>query len=382
MKIGIDATNIRGGGGVTHLVELLQAADPHRHASNEVLVWACRETLDRLPDCPWLTKLWDKKFEDNFVARALWQKNKLACDLRQTGCEILFVPGGSYVTDFHPVVTMSQNMLPFEWREMARYGVSLSTFKFLLLRLSQGRSFRKASGVIFLTKYAKDVVTKSIGRMRGEVSIIPHGIDSRFFLSKKVNDYRSSEIAGSHLKLLYVSPIDVYKHHKNIALSVVSLRAAGHNITIDFVGGQLPKPTKALKKLLATIDPTGEAVRLVGLVDHGELHKLYHETDGFVYGSSCENLPIILLEAMASGLPIACSNMGPMPEVLGDAGIYFNPLDPVSIEAAIEELVASPEKRVKICAEAKRRAEEYSWDRCAADTFAFLKCVLDKHSKD
>ena len=58
----------------------------------------------------------------------------------------------------------------------------------------------------------------------------------------------------------------------------------------------------------------------------------------FIFASSCENMPITLIEGMASGLPIACSDRGPMPEVLQDGGVYFNPEDCKSIVFAIEKL--------------------------------------------
>ena len=61
------------------------------------------------------------------------------------------------------------------------------------------------------------------------------------------------------------------------------------------------------------------------MIPYHELHSEYKDADLGVFASSCENLPIILIEKMASGLPIACSNKGPMPEVLGSAGVYFDP---------------------------------------------------------
>ncbi len=92
-------------------------------------------------------------------------------------------------------------------------------------------------------------------------------------------------------------------------------------------------------------------------------------------------MPNILLEGMAAGLPIACSDRGPMPEVLGDAGVYFNPEDPASIAKAIRHLIESPELREQKAQAAFQRAQQYSWARCAEETFGFLVCVLDEHAR-
>ena len=106
-----------------------------------------------------------------------------------------------------------------------------------------------------------------------------------------------------------------------------------------------------------------------------DLHTLYGEADGFVFASSCENLPNILIEAMAEGLPIACSNRGPMPEVLGDGGVYFDPTDVESIAECLLGLGKDPILRTRLAEAAWQNAQPYSWKRCADDTFDFIAQV-------
>jgi len=83
-------------------------------------------------------------------------------------------------------------------------------------------------------------------------------------------------------------------------------------------------------------------------------------------------MPNILLEGMAAALPIACSNCGSMPEVLGDAGVYFDPEAPESIARALRTLMDSPELSERLARTAGERARRYSWTRCATETFDFL----------
>lgn len=83
-------------------------------------------------------------------------------------------------------------------------------------------------------------------------------------------------------------------------------------------------------------------------------------------------MPNILLEAMASGLPIASSGCGPMPEILGDSGVYFDHEDPVAIARALHVLVENPGLREHCAVLAQQRARQYSWDRCAKETLSFL----------
>ena len=109
-----------------------------------------------------------------------------------------------------------------------------------------------------------------------------------------------------------------------------------------------------------------------GAVPYENLDAIYAAADIGVFASSCENMPNILLEGMAAGLPMACSHMGPMPEVLGDAGIYFDPEDANSIARALRELIESPDLRAQLARAAFDRAQAFSWKRCADETFGFL----------
>jgi glycosyltransferase involved in cell wall biosynthesis len=75
---------------------------------------------------------------------------------------------------------------------------------------------------------------------------------------------------------------------------------------------------------------------------------------------------------MAAGLPLACSGRGPMPEVLGGGGVYFDPEDAADIARALRELIGSPELRTRLARESFERVQAYSWQRCAAETLEFL----------
>ena len=180
MIIGIDASNIRGGGGVTHLVELLRAAEPQAHGFSEVIVWSGRPTLNRIEDRPWLVKCHQPLLDKSLPHRIIWQRFRLSKLARMADCDVLLVPGGAYAGNFRPMVTMSRSMLPFEWRELKRHGVSLASFRLIFLRWTQSRTFRKAEGLIFLTQYARDAIMPVVNTICGKTTIIPHGVDDRF----------------------------------------------------------------------------------------------------------------------------------------------------------------------------------------------------------
>jgi len=377
MIIGIDATNIRSGGGVTHLIELLRILDPEKYGFKKIYVWSGRETLGKITDRPWLVKDYKAIFDKNLLFRAYWQRFVLSRLARKYSCDVLFIPGGSYVGWFHPFVALSQNLLPFESSEAKRYGYSLKALRLLLLRISQASSFRRAEGMIFLTEYASNVIKSAIGYHAGLSSIISHGIDSRFFIAPRRQMELDVYTFMKPIKILYVSIIDMYKHQWHVVKALSILRTKGIPISGDFIGPACMPAFRRFANMINDVDPRKEYINYFGPIPHYELHKYYSRADIFVFASSCENLPIILLEAMASGLPIACSDRGPMPEVLGDAGVYFNPEDPESIANSLCQLILSKELRETKALAAFEKSKCYSWERCARQTLLLLNDVVN-----
>ena len=376
--IGFDATNLRRGGGVTHLIELLSAAEPEKYDITRVVVFGGRETLAKLPDRAWLEKINPPDLDKGLLRRTFWQRFKLAGAGRAAGCDVLFAPGGSYSANFHPVVTMSQNLLPFEWAELRRYGWSLLALKLLLLRWVQSQTFRRVDGVIFLTEYARQVVLRVTGPLSAATTIIPHGLNSRFKIGPRAQRPASEYSNAKPYRILYVSIIDQYKHQWQVVEAVAALRQEGFPASLDLVGPAYPSALARLQETLTRLDPDGSWVRYHGAIPFESLHQYYADADAGLFASSCENLPNILLETMASGLPIACSNRGPMPEVLGAGGVYFDPEDSEEIAYALQNLIQSPSLRAELSERSYRQAQRYSWQRCADETFQFLAALAKK----
>ena len=377
MIIGIDATNIRAGGVATHLREILRSANPELYGVSKVVLWGCKSILDGLVERPWIRKIHKDVFEHHYLKRAIWQTFHLGGMAQAEGCDLLFVPGGTFITKSLPVVTMSRNMLPFEWNELVRYGIARTTLRLLMLRWSQSRSFKAASGTIFLTRYALESVKRVTGGFVGASVIIPHGVDERFFNAPRPQRSMCEYSLANPFYLLYVSAIDAYKHQWCVAEAVAALRAAGYPLIIDFIGEGLDRPSlKRLQSAIIRLDPDGSFMRYLGPIPHKEIHSFYQAADLSIFASSCENMPNIILESMASGLPIACSDRGPMPEVLADAGAYFDPERPATIIIAIKTLLDSAALRHSMAEIAFRRAQAYSWVKCSNDTFKFMQQIM------
>lgn len=377
-RVGIDASNIRHGGGLTHLAELLVHSRPEDHGVSEVIVWGGRFSLEQLSPRPWLKLVHAPELDGKLPWRLWWQKYELP-RLAGSSCDLLYAPGGLKSCNFRPFVTMSQNLLPFEEAEKQRFGYSWTFHRLNLLRYGQGRSFQQADGVIFLTQYARQVVLRSVGAITGLTTIIPHGISSRFRRPPRVQKPLEAFLPEHPFRWLYVSVIDLYKHQWRVAAAVSQLRKSGLPVSLDLIGGI--KNKRAFVRLyqeMGQAEDAGDYLNYQGEISFNSLHANYQSADAFVFASSCENLPNILLEAMAAGLPVACSRRGPMPEVLGDAGVYFDPENVEDIQRAMRKLMQDSALRQSCANSAYEKAMSYSWEECAASTWSFLALVGKK----
>ncbi|WP_408612017.1 glycosyltransferase family 4 protein [Leptospira ainazelensis] len=373
---------MKGGGGVTHLKELLENASPEKYGVTKVVLWSVERTLSQIENRPWLTKKSCSELTGNRILRWYWQKFKLSKLARENKCDLLFIPGGSFSGNFRPFVTMSQNLLPFEWSELRRYGFSMFTFRLILLYLFQGMTFRRSQGIIFLTEYAKNIIFKKLSIRNKEFVIIPHGISKRFFHAPKKQTELLNQKNESPIELLYVSFIGAYKHQWNVVEAVAKLNKKGIRIHLSLVGAHSEKSsTRRLRLKMREFDSLDGIVSLYPDVSYERVAQFYKDADLFLFASTCENLPNILIEAMASGLPILSSHFGPMPEVLEDAGLYINPLSVTDISDQLETLIFSERLRSELATKAFEKAKSYSWVKNADMTFDFFQRVTSSFKK-
>lgn len=377
LHVGIDACNIRHGGGLTHLSQMLNATNLDESNIKKVTVWCSRSTASKLPNKPWLEKRTPFWANSALPFRIIGQQLALVPDLIANGCNVLFSPGGTLPSRCSiPTITMSQNMLPFEPIEAARFGkMSIMRLKMRILRTTQTRSFKQADGLIYLTKYAELTISNAIKKKPGNVAIIPHGIESRFFSPPRSQRESSDFNNENPFRFLYVSVLLPYKHQYEVAQAAYLLRAKGIPLEVNFIGASWKSYGQKFNKLLQVINKTGNFLHWSGSMPFTELHEAYKKADAFIFASSCENLPNILIEAMCAGLPIASSRLGPMPEVLEDAGLYFDPNDSTSIAEALQKLIFDSTLREKLATLAWERSKNYSWELCARDTFQFISDV-------
>ncbi len=132
------------------------------------------------------------------------------------------------------------------------------------------------------------------------------------------------------------------------------------------------------EEIAALIEKLGIGDRVVfpGWVDDATLDTLYSNALGLIFPSLMEGFGLPILEAMQCGCPVATSNRSSMPEIGGDAAIYFDPTDEAAIADAITTLSTDSLLRDRLSAAGLARAAEFNWDRTADATVAIYKELI------
>lgn len=368
MKVIIDATNIRSGGGLTHLKSLIKS-----HQSSEFKV--------EIIGGPWIKSI----SSSNYVSKIILSWTLVNPFIREIfklfflrqyllNGDIAFIPGGTFSSKKVNYVTMSQNMLVFEEKERNRFPISFTRLRYLVLEKLQLRSFENSRGIIYISKYAKNFIENKYPQLKNKKSkVIYHGISNEFRqepkLQKSINKYSKK----NPYKITYISTINYYKHQWNVIKSVKELRAFGYNIHLDLIG---PINNSLKSSFYKTLDSCDSFVSYMGEIPHEEISNSYKNTDLFIFASTCENMPNILIEAMSAGLPILCSNYGPMPEILKDAGVYMDPTITKSITKNLRLILDDENLRTNISKKAYSYSRQFSWVKSSEETFNFIKNLL------
>jgi glycosyltransferase involved in cell wall biosynthesis len=309
--------------------------------------------------------------------RYLWYLWVYPRIVRKIKPDVEFYPSGQLRVYLRKALTIAtcHNLLLFDAKELERIDDKSEQHYFQTYRKNQILSFKKSNAIIFLSNHSQVVVCNEIPEIK-ESTVIAHGLDSIFLIPNK-RTYKF----GNKIKLLYISPYYHYKHQIEVVKAVQLLRfSTGLDIYLNLIGGGNSTAAKELDEFVKK-EKIQDFVFVNGNLNYEDLLKEYRSADIFVFASSCETFGITVLEAMGARLPIACSNRTGLSEILKDAGVYFDPEEPESIAESIKKLISNIELRATFGERAYQYALDYTWERCASETFKYIKKTGLKNEK-
>ena len=365
MNIAINANRARSGGALRHLKGILQNVPKHIKKENNIHLWGNPDLLSEIGDYPFLIKHKYHLSKANIIYQLFWERFFFKHLIIRENCKVLINIDAGTTCNFKNSITMSRDMLPFEPDVIKDFPLKFK-LRQIFLKFISIKSLNDSKKIIFLTNYAYSKIKKSL-RKNISYEIIPHGVECNLFL--KSNPNIREKVTNEGFKITYISPFLPYKNQRKVILAVNKLKEEGYKVKLELIGKMDVLSRKIIYKTLKNLSSANSFIRIIEEVKQDLIPKYLLNTDIFLFASACENLPNTLLEGMSAGLPIVCSDMGPMPEILQDGGLYFNPYEINSIYRALKTLLDNKMLRTTLSKKAKKISLQYTWSKSSKAIF-------------
>ncbi|MCI5115337.1 MAG: glycosyltransferase family 1 protein [Candidatus Electrothrix sp. AW1] len=237
------------------------------------------------------------------------------------------------------------------------------------VRYWKRNAIERADHIISISMNTKNDLINIVGVKPEKVTTVHLGVDN-WSLSKKSEERLEEDTKPF---LLYVGQRGGYKNFYSLLKAVSLSRKLKDNFDIIAFGGG--RFTKKEKKIIADFSYDNQQVEQVSGSDD-LLAGLYRRARAFVYPSLYEGFGIPPLEAMACHCPVVSSNTSSMPEVIGDAGEFFDPNSLEAMIAAIKNVVFSKSRIQELQRKGQDRLKFFSWEKCAKETLEVYKKVV------
>ena len=308
--------------------------------------------------------------------RLWWEQTRLPEVLRRERIDMVFTPTPTGMVLFSgcPAVIAARNPNPFltltinDWRYRARNRA---------LREFTNYAARRAAAVIFVSKYSRDVALKMMRIDPSKTYVIYHGVGVHFLKPAQLPSKKFFH--GDHPYLLTVSTVQSHKNYLRILNAFAKLcREPDLGYDYVFAGGiGSESEFKLIQKRIKQPDLQGR-VHYLGEVSYQDLPSLYQGASLFILPSLLETFGHPLVEAMASHIPIAASNAAAIPEIAGDAAVYFSPYDEDEISAVLRKILEDRKHREHLVSAGRERVRNFSWKNTAREMIKLFESVACK----
>lgn len=365
------------GGAVSYLRNLVPLLSkrfeksPEKHSLKFLAHESQKELFPFVPDaqCTWVTgpRLTGWR-------RILWERRNIASIAQKMNADIVFTPYqiGPHVKGLKQIL-MIRNMEPFHF-EAYDYSLKLLLRNHLLRRQSS-RALRGADRVIAVSGFAEEQLRIGQGISSEKIRKVYHGRDAAFSpdgdICEDKNHLKALGIEGDFL--LTCGSFLPYRRCEDV-IAAFNLCGGSLNDDIKLVIAGSGNDTRYAETIRRTISssPYRDRILPVGHVSKDVMVALYRRCLACIVATEIEACPNIAIEAMASGCAIISADRPPLPEMFGENVLVFSSRDVEDMGRQIRTCLGDEMMRNEIGVSAHRRSLDFSWEKCADETYAAL----------
>ena len=245
------------------------------------------------------------------------------------------------------------------------------SYAYLMIRHACSAS----SAIIVDSEFGKKELLDVFNVNENKIHVIPLGVNQSFFnkASDKEKETFRKKYAVSKPYILYTGSL---KPHKNIPILLKAFKKIliDHNIQLVLTGEKLGDNSQLVRYVIE--NKLSDAVRDFGRIDQEDLRIAYQSASAVVLPSFYEGFGFSMLEAMASGVSAIGARATSITEVVGDAGLLFDPADENELAEQLAMVLTNQKLRTELVEKGLMRAQQFSWQRCAEKTVQVYQEVL------
>jgi glycosyltransferase involved in cell wall biosynthesis len=373
MKVGIDSFACDGGksGVGTYLIQLLKRIPPSG-ALFEIFGWEFDRYVygDAAPDLEFVSRC----SVNGNIANSLWHLRKYEEFAASRNYNVCFFPAAHRLAPPRrspcPTVGTVHDMAAYWERDKTRERLGLvprAIFPDALHRLDR---------IIAVSGWVKQKLVELARIKESRIDVVPNGIDLEAFQPLPKNEESVVLIQPFSFRrpyILYVSRIEhpMKNHVRLIEAFRIFKERTKYPHRLVLAGGDGRGASRVRKALAAS--PYRNDIFFTGHFPFRSLPKLYSGADVVVFPSMYEGFGMGVLEAMATGAPVACARAGGLPEAAEHAALYFDPLDCEDMADRLVTLTTNREIYRNCRRLGLERVQAFSWDRCAEQTLRIIQ---------
>jgi glycosyltransferase involved in cell wall biosynthesis len=352
LRIGVNALYlIPGGVGGTEIyLRRLLGAAAEVDRVNEWVVFTNRETgADLVPGAPNFLHAPQAVRASNRPARILWEQTALPVAAARRRLDVLFNPGFTC-----PLLCPCPNATVFHDLQHKRHPEYFRWFDLPPWRLLLWAAAHRSRALIAVSAATRDDLRQYYGV---DSTVVHHGIEPELFA-----------LAEQRQPQRFILCLSTLHPHKNLDRLVRAFAASDRSGFSLVIAGLRGFFTAQLEALIAALG-IGDRVRITGWMTRQEIRELLRTAWAVIQPSTFEGFGLPVLEAMAAGVPLACSDIPPFREITGGCVAMFDPGDEAAIREALVRLMDAPPET----AAAREHARQFTWPRAAQETIAVLE---------
>ncbi|MCZ2079466.1 MAG: glycosyltransferase family 4 protein [Bryobacteraceae bacterium] len=362
LRIGVNALYlIPGGVGGTEIyLRSILAAMACIDGENEYFLFTNRETgADLVPAAPNFHFCPQAVSARSRPARILWEQTALPLALVKTRIDVLFNPGFTApLLCPCPMVTVFHDMQHKRHPEYFRW-FDLPFWRMLLLQAAV-----ESHTLIAVSEATRNDILKYYRLPEKRIRVIPHGVDPLLF--------HIGERTGNFI--LCISTLHPHKNLERLVRAFANFRRA-HQAFRLVLAGLRGFHAEEIERLIKSLNLEA-VVEITGWIPREQLRDLFRRAWAFIYPSTFEGFGMPVLEALAAGIPSACSDIEPLACISGSAALHFDPDDENAIANTLAVVTGDAEVRERLIAAGPLRARQFSWKTTARETLDALGGAL------